>query len=170
MDRDHKLNKIVFTGLMIAVVFVLTKFTTISFTIGYFNLGDIGIILTGYVLGGFSGMLAGGIGASLADLSSGFIIFAPVTLLVKGIEGYMLGVLLNKYRSKIKPIVSIALCMGFMLVGYFIAEAFILGLFDKTFGMTVALNDSLSTLFQAVISTIVGYAIISTSFVKKLVK
>lgn len=170
MDEKTNINKIVYTGLMIAVVFVLTRFTTISFTIGYFNLGDIGIILTGYVLGGFSGMLAGGIGASLADLSSGFIIFAPVTLIVKGIEGYLLGILLNKYKLKIKPFVSIALCMGFMLVGYFIAEAFILGLFDKTFGIAVALSDSLSTLFQAVISLIVGYAIISSSFVKKLVK
>ena len=170
MNEKTNINKIAYTGLMIAVVFVLTRFTTISFTIGYFNLGDIGIILTGYVLGGFSGMLAGGIGASLADLSSGFIIFAPVTLIVKGIEGYLLGILLNKYKLKIKPFVSIALCMGFMLVGYFIAEAFILGLFDKTFGIAVALSDSLSTLFQAVISLIVGYAIISSSFVKKLVK
>lgn len=169
MDERTRIKRIIYTGLMIAVVFVLTKFTTISFTIGYFNLGDIGIILTGYVLGGFSGMLAGGIGASLADLSSGFVIFAPVTLIVKGIEGYLLGVLLNKYKLRVKPLVSIAFCMGFMLVGYFIAEAFILGLFDKTFGITVALSDSLSTLFQAVISTIVGYTLISMSFIKKLV-
>ena len=169
MDKKTGLNKIVFTGLMIAVVFVLTRFTTISFTVGYFNLGDIGIILTGYLLGGFSGMIAGGLGAALADLSSGFIIFAPVTLIVKGIEGYLLGILLKKYRTKIKAFVSIAICMGFMLVGYFIAEAFILGIFDKTFGIAVALSDSLSTLIQAVVSTIVGYAIISTNLVKKLV-
>jgi uncharacterized membrane protein len=168
MDGKSRLNRIVYTGLMIAVVFVLTRFTSISFTVGYFNLGDIGIILTGYVLGGFSGMLAGGLGAALADLSAGFIIFAPVTLIVKGLEGFFLGLLLNKYGDKIKPLLSIAACMGLMVVGYFIAEAFILGFFDKTFGMAAALSDSLSTLIQAAISTAVGYGIISTKIIKKL--
>jgi uncharacterized membrane protein len=170
MDNKSRLNRIVYTGLMVAVVFVLTRFTAISFTIGYFNLGDIGIILTGYVLGGFSGMIAGGIGSALADLSAGYLIFVPVTLIVKGIEGYLLGILLNKYRDKIKPLVSIALAMAFMVVGYFIAEAFILGLFDESFGLIVAINDSISTMVQAVISAVVGYALISTGFVKKLLR
>jgi len=168
MNNMKTLNKIVYTGLMIAVVFVLTRFTAVSFTIGYFNLGDIGIILTSYILGGVSGMIAGGIGSALADLSAGFLIFAPVTLIVKGLEGLLLGILLKRYKERIKPLFAIMIGMGFMLVGYFIAEAFILGLFDKTFGITVALSDSLSTLFQAVISTVVGYIAISTGFVKNL--
>jgi uncharacterized membrane protein len=169
MSGRFKSNKIVYTGLMIAVVFVLTRFTAISLsTIGYFNLGDIGIILTGYILGGPSGMIAGGLGAALADLSAGYIIFAPVTLIVKGIEGYFLGLLLNKYRDRVKPLLSIAACMGFMVIGYFAAEAFVLGMFDKTFGMTVAVNDSLSTLVQAVISTVVGFGIIRSGILKKL--
>lgn len=168
MDDRKKLNRIVYTGLMVAVVFVLTRFTAISFTVGYFNLGDIGIILTGYVLGGFSGMIAGGIGSALADLSAGYLIFVPVTLIVKGIEGYLLGLLLNKHKDKSKPLVAISLAMAFMVIGYFLATAFILGLFDESFGLVVAVNDSISTLVQAVISAVVGFAIISTGFVKKL--
>ena len=168
MNNTKSLNKVVYTGLMIAVVFVLTRFTAVSFTIGYFNLGDIGIILTSYILGGVSGMIAGGIGSALADLAAGYVIFAPVTLVVKGLEGLILGLLLKKYKNRIKPLFAIMIGMGFMITGYFVAQAFVLGLFDKTFGITVALSDSLSTLFQAVISTVVGYIAINTGFVKNL--
>jgi len=161
MDNKMKLKKIVYTGLMIAVVFVLTRFTAISFTVGYFNLGDIGIILTSSILGGFSGMIAGGVGSALADISYGAMIFAPVTLVVKGIEGYLLGILLNRYKDKIKPLPAISVSLAFMVFGYFIATVFL-------FNLEAALADSLSTLIQAVVSVVVGYAIISMNFVRRL--
>ena len=76
--------------------------------------------------------------------------------------------MLNKHKDKSKPLVAISLAMAFMVIGYFLATAFILGLFDESFGLVVAVNDSISTLVQAVISAVVGFAIISTGFVKKL--
>ena len=57
---------------------------------GYFNLGDVVIIFSGLFGGWKAGLIAGGIGSALADLI-GFPVFAPITLIIKGLEGLVAG-------------------------------------------------------------------------------
>jgi len=63
---------------------------------GYFNLGDALIVFIALVGGSASGALAGGLGSALADLI-GFPIFAPITLVAKGLLGFVAG--LGKGRN-----------------------------------------------------------------------
>lgn len=77
-------------GLMIALVFVVTRFTSIPTPVGYFNIGDVAIMVTAVLLGKNSGFAAGAIGSAIADISSGYYIFAPVTFIIKGLEGYVI--------------------------------------------------------------------------------
>ncbi|MDD3236408.1 MAG: ECF transporter S component, partial [Candidatus Cloacimonetes bacterium] len=58
---------------------------------GYFNFGDVAVLFIGLYAGSKVGMLAGGIGSALADLI-GFPVFAPITLIAKGLEGLIAGI------------------------------------------------------------------------------
>ena len=74
-------------------------------TNGYFNLGESMIYLAALVSGPLTAAIAGGVGAALADLSTGYSIFAPGTLVIKFVEGYVAGVLVKKFR-KTHPILA----------------------------------------------------------------
>ena len=64
----------------------------------YFNLGE-GIIYTVAILMGPGyGAVCGGLGASMADLILGYPLWAPATLIIKGLEGYAVGKLAPRNR------------------------------------------------------------------------
>ena len=58
---------------------------------GYFNFGDVVVVFSGLFLGWRGGALAGGIGCAIADILGGFAMFAPLTLIAKGMEGLVSG-------------------------------------------------------------------------------
>ena len=78
----------------------------------YFNMGE-GIIYTiALTRGPFYAAAAGGIGASLADLMLGYPLWAPFTLVIKGLEGFVVGSL-RKNR-----LLAPAAGMSVMIAGY----------------------------------------------------
>ena len=52
---------------------------------GYLNLGDCVVLLSGWLLGPAYGFAAAGIGSALADVFSGYVVYAPATFIIKGI-------------------------------------------------------------------------------------
>lgn len=115
---------------MIAMFMALTTVATmviqipIPATKGYLNVGDTVVIASALLMGKMAGGLVGGIGSALADLLSGYGYYAPITLVVKGLEGFVAGLLHEKTR------LSFVLCglVGgvVMAVGYLLAEGLIL--------------------------------------------
>lgn len=73
------------TGLFAAIVCIATIVIKIPIpaTQGYIHFGDGFVFLAGIIPGGGFGMLAAGIGSALADIFSGYVIYAPVTFAVK---------------------------------------------------------------------------------------
>jgi uncharacterized membrane protein len=71
---------------------------------GYFNMGDVLIVFSGLFAGWKTGLIAGGVGSPLADLI-GFPVFAPLTLVIKGLEGLICGLAKpgNRLQSFIFP-------------------------------------------------------------------
>lgn len=57
---------------------------------GYLNFGDVVVVFAGLYGGSKVGAIAGGLGSAAADLI-GFPIFAPITLVAKGLEGWLCG-------------------------------------------------------------------------------
>ena len=104
---------------------------------GYLNLGDISVVFCGLLLGRW-GALAGAVGSAAADVIGGFFIFAPVTLIAKGLEGYIAGTIARKNHFWIILAVSI------MVATYFIAEIFLPGM-----GLAQALSELPFNLIQA---------------------
>ena len=82
-------------GLLTALVTVCTMVFQIpvSATQGYIHLGDSMILLTSVFFGWKYGLAAGGIGAALADLLSGYAHWAPFTLIIKGGMGLLIGLI-----------------------------------------------------------------------------
>ncbi|MFA0888646.1 MAG: ECF transporter S component [Synergistales bacterium] len=106
-------KRVALGGLLVACV---TAATLLSLPLPgfrlYFNMGE-GILYTiALTKGPFYGAAAGGIGASLADLILGYPLWAPFTLVIKGLEGFLVGAL----RKKRLP--ALAVGMSVMIAGY----------------------------------------------------
>ena len=73
---------------------------------GYINLGDCIVLLCAAYLPVGYGFLAAGIGSALADIFSGYIVYAPATFLIKGAMAIVFWFVSKTLAKKIKPGVS----------------------------------------------------------------
>ncbi len=95
--------KVAITGIMGSLICVLTAFLAIPIpaTEGYFNFGELLVFTTAILFGPIIGGLAGGIGSSLADLLSGaYSFYWPYTLVAKGLEGLVVGLIFKKFKER----------------------------------------------------------------------
>lgn len=70
---------------------------------GFLNVGDTVVLIAAACLGPIGGMMAGGLGSCFADLILGYVMYAPFTLVIKGLEGLICGgliMLLSKILGK----------------------------------------------------------------------
>lgn len=88
-----KARDLALSGVMTAIVFVITRAFALPIpqTKGFFNLGEAGVYASAVLFGPLVGALAGGVGSALADLSLGYAQYAPFTLVIKGVEGAVVG-------------------------------------------------------------------------------
>jgi uncharacterized membrane protein len=132
----------IFAALTSILTFIVP--ITIPATSGYINLGDIGVMITASLFGPIIGGIAGGIGSAFTDL---FLapIYALPTLIIKGLEGFFIGLIANprKHYRKFNYRDLIAILIGgtIMVLGYFIVELLIYGLagalFESIFNGTI---------------------------------
>ena len=96
---------------------------------GYINLGDCMVLLAGWILSPSYAFLAAGIGSALADLFSGYTIYAPATCIIKGtmavISYYSFQLLCSK--THLARLLSGILAELVMLLGYFSYESILYG-------------------------------------------
>ncbi|MBQ6042078.1 MAG: ECF transporter S component [Oscillospiraceae bacterium] len=82
--NSEKLKKLTLAGALAALTTVATLFIQIpSPTKGYINIGDVLVNLSAWILGPIYGSAAAGIGSAMADLISGYTVYAPATLVIK---------------------------------------------------------------------------------------
>ena len=129
MEKNVNAN---ITRLVIAALFTaLCCVTTMAVPIpspmgGYLNPGDAIVLLSAFFLGPFWGAAAAGLGSFLADIFSGYAIWAPATLVIKALMALVSGALLRRMENKNK--VAAAILAGvaaelIMIVGYFLYTA-----------------------------------------------
>src|SRR5512143_1944215 len=89
---------IAIAAIMIAVttVFTLLIRVPVPATQGYINFSDVAIYFAAATFGPWVGLVAGGLGAALADLLGGYAQFAPLTLLAHGLQGLLAGALVRR--------------------------------------------------------------------------
>lgn len=116
-----------------AIMIALTAVSTMLISIpapganGYFNLGDSMVFIAAILLGPKGGFIAGGIGSALADILLGYTLWAPFTLLIKGLEGYLAGYLLETAFGKKHPVLALVPSAIWMILGYYIVKVFLYG-------------------------------------------
>jgi uncharacterized membrane protein len=155
-----KTRELVAAAIFIALTAVVTRYTAIPIpaTRGFFNLGEVAIYVAAIVYGPLVGLLAGGVGSALADIWAQAPYYAPFTLVIKGIEGFVVGRLA---QSTAASRLRATLAGGVLMVaGYFLAQTF----FARTLGiaptsgtaMTAALSEIPFNIVQVAVGVIVA--------------
>ena len=129
---------------------------------GYLNLGDCTVLLSGWMLSPLYGFLAAGIGSALADLFSGYVLYAPATFLIKGVMALaahgIFKMLRKKHGALSSEIISGACAEAVMISGYFSFEAVLYGPLPSAVNLP-------ANLLQGVVGMVLGIALIK--FIKK---
>lgn len=133
MKKD--LKHYVLTAMFMALACVATMSIRIPTpgTNGYIHPGDAIVILSGIFLGPVFGFLAGGIGSALADLFAGYMLYVPITFLIKGMGALMAGYIFQKLGSTTKgqhfSVILGGICNTILVVfGYFLYESMFYGM------------------------------------------
>ena len=128
----QKTKRIVITALMTSMVCVATMIIKIPSPMkGYLNIGDCIVLLCGWLLPPGYGFIAAGLGSALADLFSGYVVYAPATFLIKGsmaLVAFACFKLMHKKIGKLASyIVGGVLAEMLMISGYFVFEGILYG-------------------------------------------
>lgn len=94
--KKNKTQKLCETALFAALVFLGVFLFKFPLPMGYMHLGDCMIFLAVMMMGGKRAALAGGIGAALADIVSGYTIWAGPTFLCKALLALVMGLFIEK--------------------------------------------------------------------------
>jgi len=123
--KENSLAKAALSAMLAALVTIATVLVQIPnpATRGYFNLGDVMIFVSSLTFGPIIGGFAGGVGSFLGDVISGFANYAPFTLIIKGTEGLLAGIVSNRKSVK-RDVAAVILGGTVMVAGYFLAEFF----------------------------------------------
>ncbi|MGY5874120.1 MAG: ECF transporter S component [Candidatus Thorarchaeota archaeon] len=164
-DDVIKRNPTMYT-VLVAIFTALTTVTTIVLvvpfpsTFGYFNLGDTLVMLSGMILGPIGGFIAGGVGSAMGDVGLGYAYYAPITFIVKGCEGFVVGWFARYARGatkvKLADIVGLILGSIIMLYGYLVSETYFYG-FEFALAEMIWVN-----LIQVTVGSIVAIIIAPT--------
>jgi len=145
-------------GALIALAAIATMVIRIPIpaTTGYFNIGDVFVVLAGLWLGPLAGAIVGGVGPTIAD-AIGFPVFIPATMLTKGLEGFIVGLIASRASEGNVKVKTIAAFAGGLtvVVGYFVFEAYIYPAIGKSIP-AFAITDIGAAIIEIMPNTIQG--------------
>lgn len=131
--KNFKVRDLVITSLFIALVYVFTWIVKIQLPFspngGLIHLGNVPFFLAAIFFDKRVGMTAGALGMGLFDLTSGWILWSPMTVISALIMGYILNKMNYKKYTLKSLILSFILVALVKVVVYYIGEIFILSSF-----------------------------------------
>lgn len=162
-----KTQKIVFASMLAALCCVATMIIKIPSPMkGYMNLGDCVVLFCGFTLSPLYSFLAAGIGSALADILSGYMIYAPATFIIKGVMALIAYGIYKLLKQKTSTIVArfsgCVLAELFMAAGYFVFEGFL-------YGFVPSLVNIPANLIQGAAGLILGMLLVQLFDKRKLI-
>ncbi|HML66806.1 MAG TPA: ECF transporter S component [Clostridia bacterium] len=158
--QAQSIHRLTTAGVLAAAIVLLTTLVSIPMPggFGYINLGDVGVLLAGMLLGGGWGALCAGAASALSDVLLGYTVYAPATFVIKGLVALVAGLLFAKTQKKIR---FAALYPAALIVpaGYFLYE---LLLYGPASAIPNILFNTLQCLIGAVVATILGLMLLKT--------
>lgn len=122
-QKKLTVQKMCVAAVFMALTCMATAFIQIPIPLGYAHLGDCIILIATYLCGPMVGVFAGGIGSAMADVITGFAIWAIPTFIIKTIMPIVAYYLFKHRKITIGAIASLL----FMVVGYVVAGCFLYG-------------------------------------------
>jgi uncharacterized membrane protein len=142
--QRFKTKQLALSGLMAALVMVGTMLIQVPTpTKGYIHIGDSMVYLSGILLGPVAGGLAAALGSLLADVASGYGIYAPATFVIKGLDALVVGYCYHIIarssstltRKTFGYVLGIALGGTIMVGGYLAYETLLYGFATAVLGI-----------------------------------
>jgi uncharacterized membrane protein len=169
--KTNQVRKLVMASMLAALTCIATMIQMpVPGGNGYVHLGDCFVLLSGWLLGPIYGAAAAGIGSMLADIFSGYAIYAPATLIIKALSALLAAVTVKAFNNLLKghdlpARVLSGICGGVIVpVGYFIYEWCI-------FGLGIASIDvlwiALKEIFGIACAVMVYFALHKTKVIEK---
>lgn len=155
--ESNRVRLLVSTALLAALSCVATMAIKVpSPTGGYTNLGDAAVLLGAFLLGPWYGAAAGGIGSMMADVLSGYPLYAPATLVIKALVAMTAG-LLGRCLAERRGGLVLAAAVGElpMIVGYWLYDALLM---HSLIGGAAGLP---ANLVQAVLGIVIAWLLCS---------
>lgn len=125
---NNKVRNMVLYAMGISITILLTYFFSFPAIVhnGFVNLGDVSVLVCGALFGPIGGLVSGGVGSAVTDLLLGYSMYAPFTLVIKGLEGLLAGLLIKKLSNR-HTFLAFILPAAVMVLGYFLAEIILYG-------------------------------------------
>ncbi len=136
MNNTSITRKLTLTALISALVTVSTMIIQIPIPSGYIHGGDTIIIFAAAFFGPFYGAIAAGIGSMLADILSGYAIWALPTLIVKSTMALIIGYIAYQGTEPVfnkRTYLGIITGIIWMVLGYYILRGLIVDSFEIAF-------------------------------------
>lgn len=158
MKVKNSTQKLAVAALLAALTCVATMVIKIPSPLkGYLNLGDCVVLTAGWALSPLYGFLAAGLGSALADIFSGYAIYAPATFLIKGLMAlaayYIYKALNKKVNNSVSRIISGFVAEVIMVLSYYVFEGFM-------YGFAESLVNVPANAVQGVAGLILGFVLI----------
>ncbi len=171
MNNKH-LRTVTYLAVFSALCFVCTLFIIIPLPNGYVNAGDVLVLLSAWCLGPI-GAISASLGSALADILSGYVLYAPITLVVKALValvGYFAYALIKKSIKNDKidfvaRLISAILAETVMVVGYFLFESVLYGFAG---GALALVGNCLQGVFCALGATLVVSGLYNVKYMKTI--
>lgn len=141
-------------GLLSAGVFIATtvfRFPVPNSNLYGFNLGEAVIYIIALLFGGWPAAIAGGIGSALADVIGGYPVWAPITFVIKGSEGFVVGYISKRSGFK-KDFLAVFCGAVIMVIGYSISAGIL-------YGIGAVLVEFIGDVFQTAIGGLIAIPI-----------
>lgn len=116
-------------ALMVALTVTLSILFIIPIpaTKGFVTLCEVGIYASALLFGPSGGFLVGAMSGGLIDLISGYPEWAIFSIIIHGVQGFVLGYLYHKFPNKKGLTIGFLFASLFMIVGYALATALLFG-------------------------------------------
>ena len=166
MKKNH-IKLTCMTAIFAALVYVVTAYLHIPTYNGYVHCGDGFIFIAACLLPMPYSVIVGVLGAMLADLLTGFAIWAPGSMIIKG----LLALLFTCKSNKILTVRNLIMLLPAALIsagGYYLYEVLITGSFVASLaGIPGSLTQAAAS---SIVFVVIGIALDKNDIKKKLLE
>lgn len=134
-SKQSKTLDLAIIAMLSTLVFISTLFLNIKLPIpgngGLIHLGTVMLFIASISFGPRKGAYAGAIGLGLFDLLGGWVIWAPITIIARGLQGYIVGKIAwsnDKNGTSLSyNLLGMIISIPVMMIVYYLGESLIYG-------------------------------------------